>query len=85
MEKGKLPPLVHNWTSVVVFVLTVVFSLIILFLLFLLGINLIAGIKSPYIGILLYMILSPFVPDAKTGYPEKQEEYLIYQETPDIS
>jgi len=23
--------------------------------------------------------------DTKTGHPKKQEEYLIYQETPDIS
>jgi hypothetical protein len=58
MEKEKLPSLVHNWTSVAGFVLASVSSLIILFLL---GINFIVGIKSPYIGILLYMILPAFL------------------------
>lgn len=58
MENGKLPSLFHNWTSVAGFVLAVVSSLAILFLL---GINLIVGIKSPYIGILLYMILPAFL------------------------
>ena len=48
----------HNWTSVAGFVLAIVSSLIILFLL---GINLIVGIKSPYIGILLYIILPAFL------------------------
>ncbi len=58
MEKNKLPSLLHNWTSVVGFVLAAATSLIILFLL---GINFIVGIKSPYIGILLYMILPAFL------------------------
>jgi len=39
-----LPSLLHNWRSVVGFVLALVTSLIILFLL---GINFIVGIESP--------------------------------------
>ncbi len=58
MEKGKLPSLLHNWTSVIGFVLAVISSFIIMFLLI---INFIVGIKSPYIGILLYMILPAFL------------------------
>ncbi|MGO9378951.1 MAG: NapC/NirT family cytochrome c [Dissulfurispiraceae bacterium] len=58
MDKRKLPSLLHNLTSAVGFVLAVVTSLIILFLL---GINFIVGIKSPYIGILLYMLLPSFL------------------------
>ena len=58
MDKRKLPSLLHNWTSVVGFVLAVVTSLIILFLLV---INFIVGIESPYIGILLYMFLPSFL------------------------
>ncbi|MGO9417203.1 MAG: NapC/NirT family cytochrome c [Syntrophobacteraceae bacterium] len=58
MEKGKLPSLSHNWTSAIGFILSSVSSLIILFLL---GINLFVGIKNPYIGILLYIILPPFL------------------------
>ena len=58
MVKSKFPALLHNWTSVAGFVLAVFSSLVILFLL---GINLIVGIKSPYIGILLYIILPAFL------------------------
>ena len=58
MEKSKLPSLLHNWTSIIGFVLAAATSIIILFLL---GINFIVGIKSPYIGILLYMILPAFL------------------------
>ncbi|MGO9376973.1 MAG: NapC/NirT family cytochrome c [Dissulfurispiraceae bacterium] len=58
MDKSKSSSLLHNWTSIVGFVLAVVSSLIILFLL---GINFIVGIKSPYIGILLYIILPAFL------------------------
>ncbi len=56
--KTKLPPLLHNWISVAGFVMAIVSSLVVLFLL---GINFIVGMRNPYIGILLYMVLPAFL------------------------
>jgi hypothetical protein len=53
-DKGKLPPLVHNWVSYSGAVIAGVSGLLILFLLIT---SLISGLPNPYLGILLFLVL----------------------------
>jgi hypothetical protein len=58
MTKEKLPPLSYNWTSAVGAVIALVSVVMIVFLLI---VNAVAGIKNPYLGIVLYMGLPIFL------------------------
>jgi len=59
MEQGKkLPILSHNWTSA----LGAVMSLVSFFaIIFLISVDIAIGIKNPYVGIILYMMLPAFL------------------------
>lgn len=57
MEKQRLPRLAYNWISAAGAIIASVTAILTIFLF---GLNILAHITNPYIGIFMYMILPPF-------------------------